>query len=261
MMIMNSSEPFYRLTLPSTPGVSRHFVALLIWLVAIEFLFVFFDLTINWWKWSEHGQIRRMFNITREDGVASVFAVLQTYTVALVAWFIVCAHKIQRVGNRVSIAWIIIAVFFTYMAIDDGAMVHERFGTVFKNSLAQNSLSTYGWHFVMGPIFAAFGLFILFFLWNNDSRPALRGLLILALFCLSIGVLLDILEGVVDGYLQVQDVLKIDLDTLAHFSKSAEEFLEMCGMSLFMILFLEIAQHQLLAINATIDKGRISIWR
>ena len=49
---------------------------------------------------------------------------------------------------------------------------------------------------------------------------------------------MDFVEGMEDGYVYLVDNLGWDNDTIRHFSKSLEEFIEMLGMTLFFVTFL-----------------------
>ena len=65
-------------------------------LVGIEVFFVLADAIINVGELSELGPVRRFFNITREDGVASWFGVTQTWMLGLTAAFI---YALVRAGD------------------------------------------------------------------------------------------------------------------------------------------------------------------
>ena len=58
--------------------------------LAAELVFVLLDATVNYSQWTNLGMIRRMFNITREDGMASWFGTTQTFMVALTVWCVGC---------------------------------------------------------------------------------------------------------------------------------------------------------------------------
>lgn len=64
-----------------------------------------------------------MFNIAREDGLASWFAVTQTLFVALTLWLIYTLTK-RGGGSRSKVyGWLVLTLFFAYMAVDDGAQM------------------------------------------------------------------------------------------------------------------------------------------
>ncbi len=203
-----------------------------------EIALVLLDLYVNWLRWADSSAIRRMFNITREDGLATVFAIVQTLLVSLVLWAIYLLTMRKADSSKQARGWLVLALFFSYMVIDDGAMVHERIGTAFKQANKGIELHSYAWQLVLAPLFVIMGLYMAWFLWRLGNQSIRRDWLMAALFCLGAAVLLDYVEGIEDGYLVLVDGLHWSENTIAHFSKSLEEFLEMLGMSFFLILFL-----------------------
>lgn len=208
-----------------------------------EIALVLLDLYVNWYRWADSSAIRRMFNITREDGLASLFAVVQTLLVALVLWVIYLMTARKPGNKKQAVGWLVLALFFSYMVIDDGAMVHERLGTAFKQANEGVELSSYAWQLVLAPLFVIMGLYMAWFLWRLGNQSIRRDWLMAALCCLGTAVLLDYVEGVENGYLMLIEGLSWSEKTIAHFSKSLEEFLEMLGMSFFLILFLNYLGH------------------
>lgn len=107
----------------------RHVITgLLLMCVVLELAFVVLDYQVNYSRGSETSQIRRMLNITREDSLASWFGITQTFMVALTLWatWLVVRRALPRPAGWRRLGWLALALFFTYMAIDDGAEVHER---------------------------------------------------------------------------------------------------------------------------------------
>jgi hypothetical protein len=214
-------------------------------LLAIELLLVFLDLYVNWGKAADSPAIRRMFNTTREDGLASWFAVTQTFVVAMVLWAIfalsarVQDNRLQRFG------WLLLALFFSYMTIDDGAMVHERLGTASKN-LGEDSLisqytgafPSYAWQALFLLPLTCIGMFMLWFLWRTMPDKVSRIGIIAALGLFAIAVGMDYIEGLEHGYTPLADAFGWKGSSVRHFAKSIEEFLEMLAMSLWLVIFL-----------------------
>lgn len=152
------------------------------------------------------------------------------------------------------------AGFFTYLAIDDGAQVHERLGTVFRALSEQRDPSaltffpSYAWQLLLGPVFVAFGLGMAVFLWRELSDWISFGLVFWALTCLALALGLDFLEGLApENPWKPYEALGsrpavaqwahdrfgvVGVDTIDHFARSVEEFLEMLGMTLFWVAFL-----------------------
>ena len=207
--------------------------------IIIQLGLVICDLTINWLNWSESGAIRRLFNITREDGLASLFAVLQAAAVAVTLWIIYLIQKSRKPPFLVSIGWLFLAAFFTFLAIDDGSKLHERIGTVFKANNEHIRFVSYGWQYVMAPVFIVCGIIVAGFLWRLGKNAIRRSFLIVALGLLASAMALDFVEGTSNGYIPLVDYFGWKETTIAHFSKSIEEFMEMIAMSLLWMMFLE----------------------
>lgn len=223
---------------------------LLLWvllssLIAIELLLVFLDLYVNWGKAADSSAIRRMFNITREDGLASWFAVTQTFVVALMLWAIFAVSTRDQGKKLERFGWLILAIFFTYMTIDDGAMVHERLGTASKN-LGEDSLisqmtsvfPSYAWQGLFLLPLTCIGMFMLWFLWRTLTDKISRIGIIAALGLFGIAVAMDYIEGLEHGYTPLANAYGWSGSSVQHFAKSIEEFLEMAAMSLWLVIFL-----------------------
>ncbi len=79
------------------------------------------DYHVNYGRWTQIGALRRMFNTTREDSLASWFGVTQTLFVALTVWalywFSQGASKWRRRG------WLVLALFFTTRLFTRGRFV------------------------------------------------------------------------------------------------------------------------------------------
>ena len=230
----------------------RIFIACLI----AEILFVLLDAVVNYAEFSKYGQIQRLFNITREDGLATWFMVTQTFVAGLVLWLVFLVQR-SRGASRGRIAgWGFLAGFFTYMAADDGAKIHERLGSVFKVAheprasagqdgllgQAQALFPSYDWHLAALPLLVAAGLFMLFFLWREFHERGERLLLVTATGCMALAVGLDFIEGLDDGHawnvqVWIREAYDLTKYTVRHFAKSLEEFLEMLAISLLLMLF------------------------
>ena len=228
--------------------------------LAIELGLVVLDYLVNWNRLSQTGAIRRLFNITREDGLASLFAVIQTFIISLVCWCIYLVHKSPQTGLLVyRLGWLSLALFFTYLAIDDGAMVHERIGTAFSSANQDIKLPSYGWQVVLAPAFVMAGLLVFRFLWRLDARYIRRDWLIYALACLGAAVGIDFIEGMENGFRYVSESTGIPIKTVSHFSKSLEEFIEMLGLTFFLMLFLRYLMIQTYHVTIIISNASIKI--
>lgn len=224
--------------------------------LVIELSFVLLDAVVNYGGLTELGPIKRLFNITREDGLATWFMVTQTFVAALVLWLIFLVHRSHHYATGPVFAWGFLASFFTYMAADDGAKIHERLGSVFSELHSSDSSGTpgdlsgqlqamfpsYDWQLVMLPLLAGAGLFMLIFLLRELHDRKARVLLFLAAGFMTIAVVLDFFEGLDDAHawnvqVWIREVFDLSKYTVRHFAKSLEEFLEMVAISLLLALF------------------------
>ncbi|MBL1243631.1 MAG: hypothetical protein COA39_004425 [Sulfurimonas sp.] len=227
----------------------------LLYFITFEIVFVLLDLIVNFHHLIDYSPVRRLFNITREDGLASWFMSSQTLLVALTLWFIFYLHHKLDIGrNSTKLAWAILASFFTYMSADDGAAIHERLGSTFKlmaksaNTETSNAIlayfPSYAWQIVVLPLFLGMGIFMLLFLWKTFKNDMLMYTVLLGFSMLGTAVVLDFFEGLEPEsplyiYQYIINFTGVELHTVEHFSKSIEEFLEMVGITLFLSVFVE----------------------
>ena len=230
--------------------------ALFLICLACETSLVLLDLFVNWQQWSDSRAIRRMFNITREDGLASLFGVIQTAVVASVSWLIYFIVRQNRKSKR-RFGWLILALFFTYMMIDDGAMVHERVGAALSSTSKAVNFPSYTWQLLIAPFFIAMGAYMAWFIWQERNIAVKRSWLILAFTCLGTAVVLDFFEGVDNAYAALTEITGLRTSIFNHFSKSLEEFLEMLGMSFFLIFFLDYLAQLTKKTEIKISHGQI----
>jgi hypothetical protein len=152
--------------------------------------------------------------------------------------------------------WAGIGSFFIYMGIDDAIKFHERIGTAFKVLLSRsaetsgpgilnsvhNAFPSYTWQMIFGPFFIAMGIFLLWFLWKELSSKKLWYWFLVGISLYAVAVGLDFVEGLdsefyenvgIAGFFSTEDF------RIRHMSKALEEFLEMFGTTIFLIVFLE----------------------
>jgi len=229
---------------------------LLIVLVCFELMFVLLDIVINYAEVIRYTSIHELFNIAREDGLAGWFMTSQTLLAALVLWFIYfLSRHLDGITAFYRRGWMILALFFTYMSADDGAIIHERIGTMFEDMIGESDpiekagifsqwldlFPSYEWQFLL-PFFVLVGLYMLYFLWKVLGVSRSLVMVLFAFSCLAIAVLLDFIEGMEDGhalnvYTWLKQAYMLEDYTVDHFARSLEEFLEMLGISLFLVLF------------------------
>ncbi len=230
--------------------------------VSIEMLFFALDYHLNMAGGSASPAIRRLFNTAREDSLSGWFAIMQTAMIAVTIW-LVWAIVRQRGSRWQTGGWAATALFFTYLAFDDGAHIHERVGTWFDEAGEASALGTwmldmfpsYRWQIVFMPAFAFMGLFIFGFLLRELRGWRPKVVVLVAFACLATAVLMDFFEGLtpehaLNPYTALTNMWHLDYwtarsfgenpyDTLLHFSRSLEECLEMFAMTLLWLVFLQ----------------------
>ena len=235
---------------------------LLLMCVSIELLFFALDYHVNYAGLGS-GSIRKLFSTSREDSLPAWFSIMQTAMVALTVWLVYLL--VRRTGTRWQRAgWLTLALFFSYLAFDDGARIHERVGTAYHEYFSQASATfgartlelfpSYRWQIVFMPIFASMGVFMFVFLLGQLRGWKPKVVVFLALTCLAGAVALDFLEGLdedhwLNPYTAIANTWQLDYwsartfgrspyATLVHFSKSIEETVEMFAMTLLWVVFL-----------------------
>lgn len=233
---------------------ARRAIALLFFgVLSAELFFVLADAFINVGRMTELSPIRRFFNITREDGVASWFGTTQTWMVGMTALLVYVVVRTQDGVRWRRLGWGIVTLFLLYMALDDGAELHERIGSSVKELLDLDNngsdarglglFPSYTWQLVFLPIFGSFGLFLLWFL--NKELQSIRDkrLVVVAIGLLVLAVVADFFEGMDMGasynlHGWIKRTWDLSNYQVRHFSKSFEEFVEMFAMTLLWMVFL-----------------------
>lgn len=224
--------------------------------LTVELLLVGLDAFINYGRFIDIGPIRRLFNITREDGLATWFMVMQTFLAGLVLWLIALIQRSRLASRSNCLSWGFLSVFFIYMSADDAAEIHERLGSTFKKLMknsdhetsdsllvqVQGLFPSYEWQLVVLPLLAGAGLFMVFFLTAEFRDQKSRAILFTAVGIMALAVLLDFFEGLNktnpwNPHTWIRESFTLSQYTVRHFSKSFEEFLEMFSISLLLMLF------------------------
>ncbi|GMQ86732.1 MAG: hypothetical protein BMS9Abin07_2326 [Acidimicrobiia bacterium] len=210
------------------------------------------DVFMNRVDLTDIGAIRRFWNITREDGVASWFGTTQTWMVGLTALllYLLQRHDTDKPKWR-RLGWLIVGLVLLYLAMDDGAQFHERVGTAVRETFGDADSETrgigffpsYAWQAVFLPLLSAFAVFVLLFVYHELETQADRLLVVAAIVLLAVAVGIDFTEGLeIDHRLNVQGYLMRNLawaqDSVRHYAKSLEEFIEMLAITLLWVALL-----------------------
>ena len=214
--------------------------------VVLELTFVLLDYHVNYGRLTDVGALRRLTNIAREDGLASWFASTQALLVGLTAWVFLLATRARASAVWRRRGWLLVTALFIYMAIDDGAQIHERAGAAFRILYMPDVASvfpSFTWQLLFVPVFGVLGLLVAVFLWRELANGRSRVLIVVALLLFAAAVALDFVEGLdADHPWNLHAVLAASTDlsdftearfgqsayeTIRHFSRSLEEFSEM----------------------------------
>ena len=174
---------------------------LLLGCFALEITIYLLDYFISYSYGAPYAQIRNIFTTTTEDGIASWASQGQTLLIGVTLWFIVALLHAKRYSRWIIMGWALLAVFFTYMSIDDGAVVHERLGSSMRRFQSEQGnnikdyFPSYSWLYFILPFFAAMGLYMLGFLWFQMRDRLSRTLLLVACGMLAMAIAIDFIEG------------------------------------------------------------------
>ena len=226
--------------------------------VCMEIFLVWADAYINAGKRTDLDMVRRLFNITREDGFATWFAVTQTWMVGLTVFAVFLVRRRLDGARWRKVGWLVLSLFFFYMAMDDGSEFHERIGSAFKKVHAEaveeespetlgakmlQASPSYPWQTLFIPFFGAAGLFMVFFLWRELDSWRLFAVVCVAVGLLAAAVVFDFVEGLDAEYPwnlhdRIREQYGLSRYQVRHFGKSILEFMEMLAMTLFWAVFL-----------------------
>lgn len=224
---------------------------LLILLIATEIFLVIIDATINYQAWIAVDGVRRLANIAREDGLATWIMAMQTLftgLTALLVYLVARGGEDQRADRA---GWLFLAGFFSFMAIDDAAQIHERLGSAFSYYAQTGAgplgrlldlFPSYPWQIILLPFFTAAGIFMFFFLWSRLGDNRGRTKMTLAIAFIVVALFLDFVEGLEPGdglniFNRLIEHTNLSEDFVLHFAKVLEEFLEMLAMTLLLSTF------------------------
>ncbi len=233
--------PEITLAVDCDQGFQKLFYSLLlceVFLVVTDYFIHFQDYV------TEIGPLKRIFNLAREDSLGNWFGAAQLLVVALTLWLVYATVRQTPATAWRKISWALLATFFTYMAFDDGARLHERLATAAKEILADSAVieayPSYPWQIVFAPLFVGV-TFLLLDIFRRGLAERKSKLMLgsgLALYIVAVG--LDVLEGVPKyGPAGMLDVLSDEGSyAIRHYLKVTEEFLELLGGTCFLIAFL-----------------------
>lgn len=202
-------------------------------LVACDSVLTFHDVT-------GYYVFNRVFDMTREESIPNWYASILLFCIALTCAVTYTIQR-RRVDRRDALPWVFFAGFFTFLSMDDGAKIHERLGSFFRELAEEGdgvftvfqtvleAASTYSWQIFVLPVFLFFAFFILLWGFNNISVRETHRWILLGGFFIAIGLGLDYFEGLVDNGVIDLEGRPLSVNTIEHYQRVLEEFSEMTG--------------------------------
>lgn len=186
-----------------------------------------------------HFSIQKIFNMAREDSLASWFSSIQLLIISLT--FLLSGHlgfsKLNK-DKHFFRSTKILSGFFLYLAIDDGAILHERLSTAITDSLSSNLFSffpSYYWQVIFLPVILILASYMVAFFWKEIKSAKLKKTLFLSFFLFALAIIIDFFEGATSNELNlfkfISDSFVVNFETVEHLAKSVEESLELMAFS------------------------------
>ena len=202
-------------------------------LVACDSVLTFHDVT-------GYYVFNRVFDMTREESIPNWYASILLFCIALTCAVTYTIQR-RRVDRRDALPWVFFAGFFTFLSMDDGAKIHERLGSFFRELAEEGdgvftvfqpvleAASTYSWQIFVLPVFLFFAFFILLWGFNNISVRETHRWILLGGFFIAFALGLDYFEGLVDNGVIDLEGRPLSVNTIEHYQRVLEEFSEMTG--------------------------------
>jgi hypothetical protein len=188
--------------------------------------------------------IKDLSNVIMENSFGTWFSVVLNAGAGMVALCVaLCCRKTGKPRLK-TLAWLLIALFFLYVSLDDHLVLHERLSggigrILFKFQLTDKfQFLTYEWIYIFVPFFGLFGVFMLIFLFRELNGFLERMLLLFGLGLWTLAVGLDALEGAGLPYESMEVVAGLARTKIRHSFMLVEEMFELLGSTVFLFLFL-----------------------
>lgn len=242
------------MTVGSTPWVRKTFWYLVLFLAVITLL----DYAVNFMEWIDDEAIQDMFNVAREGSLGNWYSSTIQAAVGAALMVIYARVKSNPATKRGSKGWLVLSLFFFYLAIDDGIRLHEEMsgfiqdkiiGTTEPGQLPPAALGpiarlleanpSYPWLIIFGPFIGGLGLYMVWFLWKNLDRRSVKRV-VMAVVCLAFAEAQDFVEGIEGSYDGITKRFNLDDYTAPHYGKVFEETLESLAMTILFCVFLGV---------------------
>lgn len=213
--------------------------------IAIQVYLVVADWVFNYLDVFDDLNMRRIWNIAREQSVPSWFSSIQTQLLGVTVLLIGAVRS--SVSPRWKTAgWVLAGLFFIWLGIDDYAEIHEKLGGVLER-MGQDggpgwTNPSFSWHTYIAPFYALCSLLIAAGVALPFWRQGLLPYLVLGFGLWAVAQGIDFVEGLdeaEDLYDWFQDAFGIERRYgVTHTMKLLEEMMEMFGTTLLWVGFL-----------------------
>ena len=188
-----------------------------------------------------------LFDITLEANIPTWYSSMLALFVGMVGILIVEHYYNLKQNSKIAI-WLLIALFFVYMSIDDVSQFHERVATAWAHYArsADNSISSslasnfesYYWQLLFLPIFGSIAFAMLYVIKTEFVNKKAQYFFIIGLACFVFAVALDYIDGVDRYYDYIIKQFGFNFKVLEHFSRAVEEMVEMIGLGFILTALL-----------------------
>ena len=174
-------------------------------------------------------QVRRQLNLEGEGNLTTWFSsatlVVCAYLLYTIAW-----HR-RRERDPFSTHWILLALVFVFLSIDETAMLHEATIVPLHAMLHPSGIFTYAWVIPAIPLVGAFAFFNVRFVMSLPP-PARVQFAVAGAVYVGGALGLEMVEGAIASSHGDKSLVML-------FTRSLEEILEMTGVLLFIRALLE----------------------
>ena len=183
----------------------------------------------------------RVFDMTREESIPNWYASILLFCIGLTSLLIYVVQRAKGVRRADASPWLFFSGFFTFLSMDDGAKIHERLGSFFRELTEEgegifwvfqdvlDSASTYSWQVFVLPVFLFVGFFMLLWGYQHVRNLGTQRWVFFGSVCIALAIGVDYFEGLVDNEVVSLEGRAFSEDTIAHYQRVIEEFLEMSG--------------------------------
>lgn len=227
--------------------------------ISIPVFLFFIDSVVYSNNLAIHRKIAVLFNITLEANIPTWYSSLVALATGL-AGLLIVEHYAKLKQRFKTTIWLLIALFFIYMSMDDTSQFHERVATVWaiyaKSTTHPTAASiihgfeSYYWQLLFLPVFAAIGLAMLYVIKTEFKVKQAQWFFILGLSCFVFAVALDYIDGIDSYYEYVIQKTGVNFQWLEHFSRAVEEMTEMIGLGFILTALLLHREHLLSSLSS-----------